>query len=156
MRGCVKLTMIENSREQRIYVDVDAYTQGVLASKYVAVVQYVTPMDESSEKQDMLCSAFTTDARKSNKQVTNLKQWHQTLKFDHERTLITNSLLTFHERTTFSNHELFAHLFLLTNLTGSHFDCFIPCSSSHFFNIYIHKEKESGERKTKEIKETKK
>ena len=91
--------MIENSREQRIYVDVDAYTQGVLASKYVAVVQYVTPMDESSEKQDMLCSAFTTDARKSNKQVTNLKQWHQ--KFDHERTLITNSLLTFHERTTF-------------------------------------------------------
>ena len=106
----------------------------------------VTPMDRS-EKQDMLCSAFTTDARKSNKQVTNLKQWHQ--KFDHERTLITNSLLTFHERTTFSNHELFAHLFLLTNLTGSPFDCFIPCSSSHFFNIYIHKEKESGERKQK-------
>ena len=86
----------------------------------------MTPMDRS-EKQDMLCSAFTTDARKSNKQVTNLKQWHQ--KFDHERTLITNSLLTFHERTTFSNHELFAHLFLLTNLTGSPFDCFIPCSS---------------------------
>ena len=129
MRGCVKLTMIENSREQRIYVDVDAYMQGVLASKYVAEYykSYVTPMDESSEKQDMLCSAFTTDARKSNKQVTNLKQWHQ--KFDHERTLITNSLLTFHERTTFSNHELFAHLFLLTNLTGSPFDCFIPCSS---------------------------
>ena len=93
----------------------------------------MTPMDRS-EKQDMLCSAFTTDARKSNKQVTNLKQWHQ--KFDHERTLITNSLLTFHERTTFSNHELFAHLFLLTNLTGSPFLIASFLVLLYFFNIH--------------------